>query len=65
MRKKHKKVFTVLNDIDHLLISVSRVTACVWIFAFVSLVGFPLYIASSAIGLKICIITTGIKKLSQ
>ena len=60
MSKKHKKVYTFLNDIEHLLITVSMVTACVWISTFVSLFSFPVYIAYSAIGLKISIITTGI-----
>ena len=64
MSKKHKKVYTFLNDIVHLLITFSMVTACVWISAFVSLVSFCVYIVSSAIGLKICLITRGIKKLS-
>ena len=60
MSKKHKKVYTFLNDIVHLLITFSMVTACVWISAFVSLFSFPVYIAYSAIGLKISITTTGI-----
>ena len=64
MSKKHKKVYSFLNDIEHLLITFSMVTACVWISAFVSLVSFCVYIVSSAIGLKICLITRGIKKLS-
>ena len=64
MSKKHQKVYSFLNDIEHLLITVSMVTACVWISAFVSLVSFCVYIVSSAIGLKICLITRGIKKLS-
>ena len=64
MSKKHQKVYSFLNDIEHLLITVSMVTACVWISAFVSLVSFSVYIVSSAIGLKICLITRGIKKLS-
>ena len=29
MSKNHKKVYTVVNYIDHLLISVSTVTVCV------------------------------------
>ena len=64
MNKKHKKVYTFLNDIVHLLITFSMVTACVWISAFVSLVSFSVYIVSSAIGLKKFLITRGIKKLS-
>ena len=42
--------------------STSAVTGCVSISAFPSLVGIPVYITSSAVGLKICAITAGIKK---
>ena len=62
MSKKHKKVCRVLNYIDHSLIAISTIiTGCVSISAFASLVGIPIVITSSAIGLKICIITAGIK----
>ena len=67
MSKKHEKVLyyfvlLVLNYIEHLLISMSTVTGCVSISAFASLVGIPIVITSSAIILKICAITAGIKK---
>ena len=62
MSKKHKKVCTTLNYIEHFLILGSTITGCVSISAFASLVGIPIGIASSTIGLKICVITTGIKK---
>ena len=58
----HKKVFGILNYIKHLLVSDSAVTGCVSIFAFVPLVGIPFGIMSSAVWLKICAITAGIKK---
>ena len=57
MSKKHKKVCSVLNYIDHLLIVISTVTGCVSISAFASLVGIPIGITNSAIGLKVCAIT--------
>ena len=41
---------------------VSTVSGCLSISAFASLVGFPLGIASFAVGLKICSITAVIKK---
>ena len=41
---------------------VSTVTGCVSISAFASLVCVPFGITSSAVGLKICAITAGIKK---
>ena len=62
MRKKHKEVCRVLNYIDHSLIVISTITGCVSISTFTSLVGIPIGIASSTIGLKICEITAGIKK---
>ena len=62
MCKKHKKVCGVLNYIEHLLILVSTVTGCVSISDFSSLVGIPVGITSSAIGLEICVVTAGMKK---
>ena len=61
MSKKHKKPCRVLNYIDHSFIVISTITGCVSISAFASLVGIPIRITSSAIGLKICVITVGIK----
>ena len=40
----------------------STITGCVSISAFSSLAGIPVGITSSAIGLKICAITAGIKR---
>ena len=45
-----------------MLILVSTVTGCVSISAFASLVCVPVGITSSAIGIKICAITAGLKK---
>ena len=56
--KKHKNVCRVLNYIEHILIVDSTVSGCVFISDFASLVGILIGITSSAIGLKICIITT-------
>ena len=61
MSKEHKNVCGVLNDIEHLLILVTR---CVSISAFASLVGIVVGITSSAIGLKIRVITAGIKSIN-
>ena len=44
------------------LILASKITSCIWVSAFTSLLGIPTGITSSAIGLKICTITAGIKK---
>ena len=51
-----------MNDLDYLLIIISTITRCVSIFAFASLVGIPIWIASLKIGLKICVRTAGMKK---
>ena len=57
MSKKHKRGCTTLNDI-----LASTITRCISISAFASLLGIPIGIKSSAIGLKICAIAAGIKK---
>ena len=62
MSENHKKVYRVLNYIEHLLILVSAVTRCISVSAFAYLVGIPIGITSSATGLKICVITARIKK---
>ena len=56
MSKKHKRVCTTLDYIEHFLILGSTITGCSSISAFVSLVDIPIGITSSAIGLKICAI---------
>ena len=60
MSKKHKKVCTTLNYIEHILVLGSTITG----FASIGIdtpIGIPIGIASSAIGLKICKITGAIK----
>ena len=52
MSKKHKKVCTTLNYIEHFLILGSTITGYVSISAFAFLVGIPIGIASYAVGLK-------------
>ena len=52
----------IFSYIEHLLTPVSTVTGCVSISAFASLIGIPIGITSSAIGLKICSIAARIKK---
>ena len=51
-----------MNYIDHSLIVFSKITGCVSISAFASFVGIPIGITRSAIELKICLTTAGIKK---
>ena len=52
MSKKHTKVCTTLNYIEHFLILSSTITGCVSIFAFASLNSISIEITSSAIGLR-------------
>ena len=59
MSKKYKKVCTTLNYIEHSLILGFTITGCISISAFTSLLGFPVAITSSPIGLKVCAITAG------
>ena len=65
-QRKHKSrtqtVRRVLSYIDHWLIVISTIIGCVSISAFASLVGIPTEIMSSAIELKICVITSEIRK---
>ena len=62
MSKKHKKVCRVLSYIEHSLIIISSVTGYVSIFAFANVVGISIGITIPAIGVKICVITAGIKR---
>ena len=62
MSEKYKKTCKYLNYVEHLLILSSVVTDCVSISAFASLVAIPVRIASSAVRIKICANTGGIKK---
>ena len=61
MSRKQKKAQTTLNYIKFFLNSASAITGCISISAFASLLGIPIGITSSAIGLKRCAITAGIK----
>ena len=61
MNKKHKKVCTNLNHIEHLLVLASAVTECVSTSPIASLVGIPKCIANYAVGLIIYAITAGVK----
>ena len=60
--KRHKIVCTNLNYIKYFLILASTIIGCISISAFASLIGTPIGITSSEIGLKICAIIVGIKK---
>ena len=50
-----------MNYAEHLLILASTFNGCVSFSAFASVVGIPVVITSCAVGLKIYVITAGIK----
>ena len=62
MSEKYKQTCTYLNFVEHLLILASAITGCVSVSSFASLVCVPIGITSSAVGLKLCAVTEGIKK---
>ena len=51
-----------MNYVNHLLIVISKITRCVSISGFASLIGISIGITTFVTGLKICGTTTGIKK---
>ena len=53
------------NVLEQWLILLSSLIECVSVSAFASLLGIPIGIASSAVGLKICVVTAKIKKLKS
>ena len=61
MSRKHKKVRSALDYIEHFLILASAITGYLSISTFGSLIGIPIRITSSGNGLKICAITARIK----
>ena len=62
MSRKHKKVCTTLSYIEHSLILASTVTGCISVSTFASLLGIPIGITSSVIGLQIWVTAAGKKK---
>ena len=61
MSRNHKKACSSLIYIEHFLILASTVTGCISVSAFASLLGIPIGITSSTIGLKICAVAVGFK----
>ena len=59
--KNHKKVSPFLKSIEYILSLASPITTCVSNVLFASFFNIPIGIISSAIGLKICTITVGVK----
>ena len=62
MSKKHEKGSTAVNYIKHLRIFAFAVSGYVSVSVLASLVGIPMRITSSAVGLEICTTIARIKK---
>ena len=62
MSKKHKNVWATLNYIEQFLVLAFKITGCISFSSFAFLLGISIGILGSAIGLKTCAITAGIKK---
>ena len=62
MSKKRKKIRITLNYIEHFITLPSTITGCISLSAFASMIGIPIRTTRSAIGLKVCAITAGVKK---
>ena len=62
MIEKYKKTCKYLHYVEQLVILALTVTSCVSISAFALLACVPVGVTSSAVGIKICAITKGIKK---
>ena len=54
MGEKHKKTFKYLSYFEHFPILILTSTVCVSIYTFTSLVGVPVSIACSEVGINIC-----------
>ena len=65
MSRKHKKLCGILNYIKHFLILAYTITKCISVFAFASLLGIPIGIISSTIGLKFVQQLQELKSISQ
>ena len=61
MSEEYKKTSKYLNYVEHLFILASTVTGCISISTLSSLVAITVVITISAVGIKICGITAGIK----
>ena len=62
MSEKNKKTCKYLSFVEHLLVLASTVTGCISVSALASLACVSVGIMSSAIEIKICVTTAGIKK---
>ena len=61
MSRKHKKIFTTLNYIKQFLILAYAITGFISISGMASFLGIIIEITDSAIRLKLCAVSTGIK----
>ena len=65
MSERYIKTYKYLNYVEHLLILVSTSTGYVSISAFTLLVTIPVCTTSSSVGIKMCAISAGIKRISH
>ena len=65
MSEKYEKICKYLNCVEKVLILVSTVTGRVSTSEFASSVCFPVGFTSSAVGIKICVVTAIIVSISQ
>ena len=63
MREKHKKICRNLNCFKNFSNFISAISSCVSSSKFASVISVLVRIMSSAVGLKICAISAGIKKV--
>ena len=63
MSEKHKKACSALNSFEHFLIFISAVSGCVSVSA--SLLGVPVGITSSAVGIRFVQSLHELKSISQ
>ena len=62
MSRKYKKICIALNYAEHFLVLNSAITGCISVSIFGFLISTPVRTTSSAMRLKICAITAGIKR---
>ena len=65
LMSRKQKVCSTLNYMQHFLIIASTITGCISVSAFASLLGIPIGVTNSGIGLKNCSVTATIKKYKK
>ena len=63
--EKYEKTCKYINYVEHFLTLASTVPSCVSFFAFASVVAIPVDITNFAVGIKVSVITSGMKSINQ